>query len=1612
MLILYSYIKCFLYCLEVEIRGIIDRCDRFLEDHKYSLFDIYGPEYADLIEDIPNPLEAPTKMLQDFRVAFDTLGVWCAERAALILIIKIEKLKTCEKYERHFLLLSTIYTEMMRIQKLCDIAFNDMTETEKMMKFATPKLLKLVEIFKEYKPEHIKKNALKENKKDSKQKPNDGSAISSIESSEVVVNIAKDEQSLPDKTKTNEKEAFDKSKNEGPVMKDVSKRKDSQVKDVDRIDHVEEGKVENPTKSDDIKEETSNDSTGDHLSNGELCTEHIDKNIDLNVTDENQDCQDEKLDTQDIETILDSTMETESDIEILEHSNEARLNRYKESAIKKVSTGLGSNEKEEASGEQDKTIRKHHPKISSRHPPNRSTTASPLKGSRGKSSNYSYSSYNDPDALCGVVFVENRFIAKIIYHFLKDLSRCDVAYSFLTPQYAIATTNEKTDTEDAENEDGLVRKQEEALRRFRMRECNLLVTNSLLEIGVDNVRCNLVVAFDKPSNFKSYVQYKVKAKAQNSWFLLMCDDDSEALNSLMNDLSFYKVIEEKLKNECSFQGPVTIKQPPSLQIGNAKNISLSVLGSEKVRTRSQKSSPSLQKGMSSVDSIKFRVNNIILYLNRYCAKLPSDTFTRLSPLYDIFQISEGKFFCAIQLPINSPLKEVVAGPSMDSRDLAMKAAALKVCLKLQAIRELDEYMLPIGKDTPSGSHYYQKISQPKNTASKPSLSSSLNTNTKSSSGLANNTNSSLEYFREARPGTTKRRQYYYKQVASCLKLENAPATIVGRVDEQEVNSINCKGEVDQKMKDKLEGNLDVQCETNTYFLYSLHLKLTCAIPEDQNTRGRKINDPEESSQRFGILVKDEMPPVSQFPIYTRSGEVFVTTKMLNDDIKLTEEEKKLVLNFHDYTFSKVLRLVKYPMIFSPEKAENAIIVLPLKVTKQIEKGNQFDEDIDWEFLRKIEKESVTKLAPVSDDGRKGFAFEEKQYSDAVIMPWYRNQDQPQYFYVAEICSHLSPTSDFPGQGFESFEKYYHEKYQIQIQNLTQPLLDVDHTSARLNFLTPRYVNRKGVALPTSSEETKKSKRENLDQKQILVPELCAIHPFPASLWRQTVCLPCILYRLNGLLIANQLRSIVALDTMLCKPSLSRNHEWPPLTFGWTLKDVLINRSSQPLTNNTNSKSIPSSIKAPQTKNSHLAKSSIHGMEDVEEGKNEDELGCLTNQLLTKLNEEDSKVKNKASLDIGTWSNDMINKTSERDNIQMDVDDEMDEFEEMEQLFGGPDVALPDNLTILDTSILPLRSNGGTDWGTGIAQRPFRVGSPTFFSNPNINIPGVMDDYDRFSCSDVSELDNTDDFDEQELRSHSRGDKYNAEDPKDGEDVGNMRIEFHGDNMAEAVENEIAKKKRNETLAKDLEEESEMVLNLPWRWEKFETKHSEDLDRLTNSTEELHLSQPNVILESDENFCKNKSKHSNYYDSSDDNEHLSALLNESEEKNELDMNIEPLLKQFERQLSVIPCDKDKNSLDRNDNSADKGVVPWESDNDFSFSFDLQPELKEHTGPSPNLILQSLTMSNSNDAINLERSVIVIYLIISWYQEFQVFITLLKYKYIFHFCLDWKPLAIHS
>lgn len=327
--------------------------------------------------------------------------------------------------------------------------------------------------------------------------------------------------------------------------------------------------------------------------------------------------------------------------------------------------------------------------------------------------------------------------------------------------------------------------------------------------------------------------------------------------------------------------------------------------------------------------------------------------------------------------------------------------------------------------------------------------------------------------------------------------------------------------------------------------------LECPIPEEQNTRGRKIYAPEDACQGFGLLTLKSIPKLGSFSIFTRSGEVRVSLELASNSVVISEERLEKINVFLKYLFANVLRLQKYLMFFDANATENSFFVVPTI------KDAHNAVCVDWSFLELIADKCDQMPQEVPESIRRAQTFDREKFSDAVVMPWYRNQDQPQYFYVAEICDHLSPESSFPGDSYATFKEYYYRKYGIVIQNCSQPLLDVDHTSARLNFLTPRYVNRKGVALPTSSEETKRAKRENLEQKQILVPELCTIHPFPASLWRIAVCLPCVLYRINALLLADEIRIEVAEDINLGKSIITDvDFDWPVLDFGWKLADVL------------------------------------------------------------------------------------------------------------------------------------------------------------------------------------------------------------------------------------------------------------------------------------------------------------------------------------------------------------------------------------------------------------------------------------------------------------------------
>ncbi|GBP14028.1 Endoribonuclease Dcr-1 [Eumeta japonica] len=99
------------------------------------------------------------------------------------------------------------------------------------------------------------------------------------------------------------------------------------------------------------------------------------------------------------------------------------------------------------------------------------------------------------------------------------MSRCDPCLKFIKCQFTTDRVADPiTEPKEAESEH---RRQEEVLKRFRMHDCNILVGTSILEEGIDVPKCNLVIRWDPPTTYRSYVQCKGKARAVPAYHVLL-----------------------------------------------------------------------------------------------------------------------------------------------------------------------------------------------------------------------------------------------------------------------------------------------------------------------------------------------------------------------------------------------------------------------------------------------------------------------------------------------------------------------------------------------------------------------------------------------------------------------------------------------------------------------------------------------------------------------------------------------------------------------------------------------------------------------------------------------------------------------------------------------------------------------------------------------------------------------------------------------------------------------------------------------------------------------------------------------------------------------------------
>lgn len=104
--------------------------------------------------------------------------------------------------------------------------------------------------------------------------------------------------------------------------------------------------------------------------------------------------------------------------------------------------------------------------------------------------------------LCGIVFVDHRFVAIALNKMIEEVCSWDESLCFIK-SHQITGQKKKNLRKDVN------KKQEDILRKFRLQELNLLISTNLLEDGIDVPRCNMIVKFDPPKDYRSYSRSKV-----------------------------------------------------------------------------------------------------------------------------------------------------------------------------------------------------------------------------------------------------------------------------------------------------------------------------------------------------------------------------------------------------------------------------------------------------------------------------------------------------------------------------------------------------------------------------------------------------------------------------------------------------------------------------------------------------------------------------------------------------------------------------------------------------------------------------------------------------------------------------------------------------------------------------------------------------------------------------------------------------------------------------------------------------------------------------------------------------------------------------------------------
>ncbi|KAK0674582.1 putative dicer-like protein [Cercophora samala] len=271
----------------------------------------------------------------------------------------------------------------------------------------------------------------------------------------------------------------------------------------------------------------------------------------------------------------------------------------------------------------------------------------------------------------GIVFVTERATASVLSHILSVHPALEGRYSV---ESMVGTSKvpggkhsflDLTQKEDAES-----------LQRFRKGKVNLLVATSVLEEGIDVPVCNLVICFDKPSNLKSFIQRRGRARMNESELWVLFENDQD------QSLEEWKELEQEMKR----------KYEDDLR---------EIAGLEQMEESEADDYP---KMTDPTTGAQISIHDAKQHLEHFCSTLSTRKFVSWAPFYIIHDLEgnpidarkPGLRTATVNLPVSlSPsLRRAESLRPWPSEAFACKDAAFQAYKKLYEAGLIDQNMLP------------------------------------------------------------------------------------------------------------------------------------------------------------------------------------------------------------------------------------------------------------------------------------------------------------------------------------------------------------------------------------------------------------------------------------------------------------------------------------------------------------------------------------------------------------------------------------------------------------------------------------------------------------------------------------------------------------------------------------------------------------------------------------------------------------------------------------------------------------------------------------------------------------------------------------------------------